>query len=149
MNLVCCFSLIHLLTLYEFLFFGLHAHPPFYLPALLLPQNISWRIFVGCRYHHTGTWHPWQSSATPLQHHDSQRVGHGHPQYRIMQLPMTPHLHSGKLVDLVSSFVLSTLQFLSPCPVISLLTRLYFADGQYSYFGVVGRSSVYLYSRIT
>ena len=65
--------------------------------------------FLGWHYHHTGTSGPWQRSVTSFQHQGSQRLGHGHPQYRLMQLPITPCLHSGKSVDLVYSFVLSTL----------------------------------------
>ena len=85
-------------------------------------------------------------STNDLQDHESQRVGHGYLKYWLMQLLMTPIIHSGKLVDRFSSFVLSTLLFLSPCPVISLLLQLYFSDGQYYYFGLAVRYSIYIYS---
>ena len=85
------------------------------------------------------------SSEKSLRHHESQRVSHYHPQYCMMQLPMTPRLHSGKLVDRFSTFVISTLLFLSTCLVISILPQLSFEDGQDSYFGVVGRFSVDIY----
>ena len=113
-----CFSISKpLLTLYDFLFFGIHAHPMFYSPAWLLPGNTSWGVLVGYCYHHTGTWQPWQRSETDLQQHYIQRLIHDHPQSCLMQLSTTPRLHSGKSVDRFTSFVLSTLLSLSPFPV--------------------------------
>ena len=145
MKLFCCSKLITLLTLYKNSFFGIHANPHFYSPASLLPGNTSWRIFLECYYQHTGTWQTWKCYATTLQHQNSQRVFHIHPKYHLVQLLMTPHLYSGKSVDHISTFVLSTLQFLSPWPVISLLPQLHFAGGQDFYSGVVGRSSVHFF----
>ena len=74
-------------------FSGLHTHSPFYSPVWLLSRNTSWRTFIRCCYHHTSTWRTWQCSATALKHHNSQRVGYGHPQSWLTQLPMTPRLH--------------------------------------------------------
>ena len=76
--------------------FGISANPNFYLPTWLIPGNISWMTFLGCRYHHTGTCRNWQCSENDLQHDVIQRVGHGHPQYRLMLLPTTPLLHASK-----------------------------------------------------
>ena len=129
-KLVCCSIFIPLLTLYEFLDFVLHAHPPFYSPTLLLPVNNSWSIYLGCLNHYIGIWQTLQRSSTVLKYHYRQRVVHGHPKCRMMQLTMTPRLHSCKLVDLISSFLLSTLQFISSWPVIYLLHQIYFAAGQ-------------------
>ena len=108
------------------LIFGLHAHPPFYSPTWLLPTNTSWSIFIGCSYQHNGTWRPIKRSAAALQHHIIKRLVQGHPQSRMMQLTMILCLHSGKFVDLISSFALSNLQFISPFRLISLLPQLFF-----------------------
>ena len=124
--------------------FGISANPNFYLPTWLIPGNISWMTFLGCRYHHTGTCRNWQCSENDLQHDVIQRVGHGHPQYRLMLLPTTPLLHASKFVNLIYSFILSPLQVLSRLPVISLLHQLSFAGGKDSYFGLVGRYSIEL-----
>ena len=56
-------------------------------------------------------------------------AGHGHPQDWLIQLPMTPCLHSVNFVNLLSLFELSYLQFISHFPVISLIPQLSFADG--------------------
>ena len=133
----------------RYFLFGFHSHRPFCSHALLLHGSTWGVIIIGCLNRYTRTWHPWQRSTSVLKHHDSQRVHHVHPKSRLMQLTMNPRLHSGNLVDLVSPFVLSTLKFLSPWPVISLLPQLYFEDGKDSYYVVVDRSSVYIYSRMT
>ena len=124
------------------LFFGIHYYPHFYSPTWVLPGNNSWSIFLGCQYHYTRTWRTLQRSETAVQHHGIPRVSHGNYQPMVIQLPMTPCLHLGKFVNLVYSFVLSTLQFLSPCPVISLLPQLYVLGGKEYYFGLLGRYSV-------
>ena len=135
--ILCCSRWIHLLTLYKTYFFGVHEHPHFYSHSWLLPGNTPLKIFLGCRYHHTGTWRTLQCSATDVQHHDRPRVGHVHPQSWLIQLPMNNCLNSDNLFDLVSSFVMSTLKFLSPWLVISLLPQLSFSGGWDYYFVLV------------
>ena len=87
-------------------FLGFHAHPLFYSHAWLIIGNTLRMIVIWCHNHHTGPWQTWKCSATSVKHHDSPRVGHVHPQSRLIQLPMTPNLHSDKFVDLIYLFVL-------------------------------------------
>ena len=145
----CCSIWTPLLTLYATFLFGFHAYPPFYSPVWLLHGNIWGMIFLGCFNNHTRAWFHWHHSATAAQNHYNPRVGHGHHKYRLMQLPINNHLHSGKSGDLLSSYIMSTLQFLYPCPMVSFLPKLSFADSLYYYIVIVGRCYVELWSRLT
>ena len=72
-----------------------------------------WREdFIQCHNHHNGTLRPLQRNATDVQYHKIPRVGHGHPESRMIQLPMTLHINPGKLGVLISSVVLLSLQFI-------------------------------------
>ena len=124
------------------LFFWFSCSSSFLVISLITSWKYLLEGFLGWCYRHTGTWHNLQCSTTALQNPNSQRVGHGRPQSRLMQLPMTPHLHSGNFFR--PSYFICTVNFKisSPCLLISLLPQLSFEGVKDSYFGVVGLSSV-------
>ena len=108
-----CFSrFITLLTPCATFLFGFHDNSPFHSHAWLLRSN-TWEVKIySCRYHRADTWRPWQCAATAPKENYCPRVGHDQPQSQLMQLPMTTRLYPGKSGDLLSSCVMTTLQFI-------------------------------------
>ena len=143
----CFSSSIPLLTLNK-TFFGFQYHPPIYSHAWLLPVNTWWMIVLWFHNYYTGTWGPLRilqlmCNATAVQGYAMVTLNLVSCNYQwiIVFIQVSPSTWTLLLL-------LSILKFLSLCRMKYLILQLSFAGRLDSCFGLVGISSMGLYSRM-